>query len=164
MFRWLLSMSNETVLFNIFRILGVCMGLLYIQGLFVLELVTYTFMPDPSKGLKPMNVYSLAEKKALQDDLTGAIAEYEKVIAEAPDDLTARLRLAELCCENEDYKKAVMACETLLAREQRLDSTSLMNWARRSASLARSGRSIPDGGPGTTDGGAPDGEAEWPKT
>lgn len=122
MFRWLGSMSNETVLINILKILVVCTCLLYIQSLFVLELITCTFMPDPSKGLTLMNVYSLAEKKALQDDLAGAIAEYEKVIAEEPEDITARLRLAELCCENAEYKKAVMAYEALLARAKRLDA------------------------------------------
>ncbi|RJP65265.1 MAG: hypothetical protein C4532_17875 [Candidatus Abyssobacteria bacterium SURF_17] len=95
--------------------------LLATQGPFVLELISQSIMPDPSKGLKLIKVYTEAERKAAQDDLPGAIAEYEKVIAEDPDDMTARFRLAELCYENEEYRKAAMSYEAILTRASRLD-------------------------------------------
>jgi tetratricopeptide (TPR) repeat protein len=100
-----------------------CGFLLGIQGPLVLELVSHLVLPDPSRGLKLIKVYSEAETKVVKDDLPGAILEYEKVIAEDPDDIVARFRLAELCCQNEEYRKAAMGYEAILARKKLLSTS-----------------------------------------
>jgi tetratricopeptide (TPR) repeat protein len=115
---WLRPMQNPFMQFFAALLLGL---LLATQGPLVVELISQAVMPDPSKGLKLIKVYTEAEKRVVQDDLPGAIEEYEKVIAEDPDDVTARFRLAELCYQNEEYRKAAMAYEALLAREKGLD-------------------------------------------
>lgn len=94
--------------------------LLMTQGPLVVELISQALLPDPSKGLKLVKVYSEAEKKVAQDDLPGAILEYEKVIAKDPEDIVARFRLADLCHQNEDYRKAALAYESIIARKQQL--------------------------------------------
>jgi tetratricopeptide (TPR) repeat protein len=48
------------------------------------------------------------------EDLPGAITQYERIIAEDPGELSARFRLAELCSENEDYRKAAGVYENIL--------------------------------------------------
>ncbi len=111
-----LAMSVTTILYVI-----VLVFLLVLQGPLVAELVSQSVIPDASRGLKLIKVYTEAERRVAQDDLAGAIVEYEKVIAQDPDDVTARFRLAELCYQNEEYRKAAMAYETLLAREKELD-------------------------------------------
>jgi len=87
---------------------------LALQGPLVLEMISLTVIPDPSKGLKPLKVHTEAEKKVVEDDLPGAIAEYERIITEDPEDYDARFRLAELCCENQEYRKAATVYEEVL--------------------------------------------------
>jgi lipopolysaccharide biosynthesis regulator YciM len=89
-------------------------------GALAAETIVETFMPDRSRGLRLMRFYTEAEKKVIEDDLPGAIEEYEKVIAEDPDDMRARLRMAELCGEAEQYNKAVATYEAILARSEKL--------------------------------------------
>lgn len=84
------------------------------------ELFTVTFFPDPSKGLKLLKVHSEAEKKVIDDDIPGAIEEYEKIIAGDPADIAARLRMADLCNEAKQYEKAAAAYEVLAKKPQGL--------------------------------------------
>ncbi len=84
------------------------------QGPLIVELLSLAAIPDPSKGLKPLKVHTDAERKVVEDDLPGAIAEYERIIAEDPEDIEARFRLAELCCEDEQYPKATAVYKALL--------------------------------------------------
>ncbi len=81
----------------------------------VIELVTQTFLPDRSKGLKLIKVHTEAERKVIEDDLPGAITEYERIVAGDPDDLDAFYRLAEICCENQDYARAAKAYHAIVA-------------------------------------------------
>lgn len=94
--------------------------LLGTQAPLLATLISYAAIGDPSRGLKILKDYSLAEKKVVEDDLAGAITEYEKIIGEDPDDKPARFRLAELYCENGEYHKAAKAYETLLKEANRL--------------------------------------------
>ncbi|UCD59000.1 MAG: hypothetical protein JSV16_07830 [Candidatus Hydrogenedentota bacterium] len=115
---WLSKLQSPFSLF----FAAICLALLLaLQGPLVLGLMSQTVMPDPSKGLKLIKVYTEAEGKVAQDDLAGAITEYEKVIVENPDDVAARFRLAELCCENREYRKGAMVYEALLAHADKLD-------------------------------------------
>jgi tetratricopeptide (TPR) repeat protein len=84
------------------------------------ELIKITVMPDPSKGLKLLKVHSEAERKVVEDDLPGAIEEYEKVLAKDSSDIAARLRMADLCNEAKQYEKAAAAYEVLLRKPQGL--------------------------------------------
>jgi len=93
--------------------------LLALQAPLFVELIT--LIPDRSKGLKLLKVHTEAEKKVNQDDLPGAIEEYEKTIAADPLDFDARLRLAELCCENKQYQKAAAAYENFLKKADKLE-------------------------------------------
>ena len=90
-------------------------------GILGAELASQTFLPDPSKGLKLLRVYSAAEKKVAEDDLPGAIAEYEAVIARHPNDIAARLRMADLCHEAKRYERAAAAYEKLIRKPQGLN-------------------------------------------
>ncbi len=115
---WVTKLDNPFHMF--FAVL--LLALIFLsQGPLLSELISQSVLPDPSKGLKLIKDYSEAERKVAQDDYTGAILEYEKVIAKTPDDTVARFRLAELCYENEDYRKAAMAYEALVARARQLD-------------------------------------------
>jgi len=105
---------------SLFAVVGLAL-LLALEGPLVLEIVTQSILPDHSKGLKLIEVHSEAERKVAQDDLPGAITEYERVILENPVDITARFRLAELCYENQEYRRAANAYEALLAYAERLD-------------------------------------------
>jgi len=105
---------------SMFAVVGLAL-LLALEAPLVVELVSQSVMPDPSKGLKLIEVHTEAERKVAEDDLPGAIAEYEKVIAENPVDVVARFRLAELCYEDHKYHKAVTAYEALLSYTQKLD-------------------------------------------
>jgi len=84
------------------------------------ELVKLAILPDPSRGLKLLRVHSDAEKKVAQDDLPGAIEEYEKVLAKRPSDIAARLRMADLCNEAKQYEKAASAYEVLVKKPKGL--------------------------------------------
>ena len=95
--------------------------LLMMQGPLLIELITLAVMPDPSQGLKLLKVHTEAEKKVIQDDLPGAILEYESIIAEDPGDIEARFRLAELRYQNEEYRKSAAVYEALLGHSQELD-------------------------------------------
>ncbi len=85
------------------------------------ELLTLTIMPDPSKGLQLLKIHTEAEKLVNQDDLQGAIEEYERIVSDDPRDLDARLRMADLLCQVEEYGKAVSAYEALLEKSAELD-------------------------------------------
>jgi tetratricopeptide (TPR) repeat protein len=95
--------------------------LLMLQAPLLVELVTLAVMPDSSRGLKLLKVHTEAEKRVIQDDLPGAILEYESIIAEDPGDIEARFRLAELRYQNEEYRKSASAYEALLGHSQELD-------------------------------------------
>jgi tetratricopeptide (TPR) repeat protein len=95
--------------------------LLIPQGPLVMELITLTVLPDPSKGLKELKVHTEAERLVIEDDLPGAIAEYEKIIAADPKDTDARLRLGQLCSEVKDYPKAAAVYEALLKYADEID-------------------------------------------
>ena len=84
------------------------------------ELIKVAVMPDLSKGLKLLKVHTEAERKVSDDDLPGAIEEYEKVLAKDSSDVAARLRMADLCNEAKQYEKAVAAYEVLLKKPQGL--------------------------------------------
>ena len=85
------------------------------------ELASLALVPDPSKGLKLLKVYSAAEKKVAEDDLPGAIEEYEAVIARHPNDIAPRLRMADLCHEAKQYERAAAAYEKLAGKPQGLN-------------------------------------------
>lgn len=95
--------------------------LLMLQAPLLVELITLAVMPDSSRGLKVLKVHTEAEKKVIQDDLPGAILEYESIIAEDPGDIEARFRLAELRYQNKEYRKSASAYEALLEHKQELD-------------------------------------------
>jgi tetratricopeptide (TPR) repeat protein len=88
--------------------------LLASQSPLAAELVSQGAVPDGSKGLKLLNVHTSAERMVIEDDLPGAIAEFERIIENDPEDYPARFRMAEVCCQAEDYRKAVAAYEALL--------------------------------------------------
>jgi len=92
------------------------------QGPLVAELLTLTFWPDRSRGLKLLRSYSAAERKIIEGDLSGSIAEYESAIAEDPDDIEARLRLAETLFESKEFQKTVDAYEAVLNRAPKLSA------------------------------------------
>ncbi len=96
-------------------------ALIYPLSVLGSELAMVALIPDPSKGLKPLKVYSAAERKVSEDDLPGAIAEYELEIARDPKDVAARLRLADLCSEAKQYEKAVTAYEALAGKPRGLN-------------------------------------------
>jgi tetratricopeptide (TPR) repeat protein len=102
-------------------VMAIASLILFTQGPFILTLISSTFVPDASKGLKLLKTYSEAERNVAAEDLPGAISEYEKVIAEDPDDMTARFRLADLCYQSKDYPKAVEAYKTLATLKDKLD-------------------------------------------
>ena len=84
------------------------------------ELIKVAVMPDLSKGLKLLKVHTEAERKVADDDLPGAIEEYEKVLAKDSSDIAARLRMADLCNEAKQYEKAAAVFEILLKKPQGL--------------------------------------------
>jgi tetratricopeptide (TPR) repeat protein len=84
------------------------------------ELLKIAVMPDLSKGLKLLKVHTAAERKVAEDDLPGAIEEYEKVLAKNSSDIAARLRMADLCNEAKQYEKAAAAYEILVKKPQGL--------------------------------------------
>lgn len=85
-----------------------------IQLPLIAELIARASLPDPSRGLKVLRVHTEPEKMVAEENLPGAIKEYEKIIEKDPKDLEARFRLAELCAENKEYKRSVNAYEALL--------------------------------------------------
>lgn len=96
--------------------------ILALQGPLMLELVTLALMGDRSAGLKLLKSYSMAERNIIEDDLSGSIAEYESAVAEDPDDVEARLRLAEVSFQNAEYRKTVEAYEAALHRGKKLSA------------------------------------------
>jgi tetratricopeptide (TPR) repeat protein len=94
--------------------------ILAMQARLVADLLILTFAPDRSDGLKVIKSYSMAERKIIQDDLGGSIAEYKRAIAEDPDDVEARLRLAEVLFENADYRMSVETYDEVLQRQRTL--------------------------------------------
>ena len=97
--------------------------LLGTQAPLLIELIIIMLaaVSDRSGGLKLLKVHTEAEKKVVQDDLPGAILEYESIIAEDPGDIEARFRLAELRYQNKEYHKSAAAYEALLGYVQELD-------------------------------------------
>ena len=114
-----ISSSSEAMFGALFHIM--LLGLLLaLQAPLVIELVSQLVVPDPSRGLKLMKSYSEAETRVAAEDLTGAIKEYEKVLSKDSGDVTARLRLAELRCQNGEYRRAAADYEALLAHPKKL--------------------------------------------
>lgn len=107
---------DATMIFHILFLILLILPL----GALGAELLTLDFMPDPSRGLKLLRVHTEAEKKVAQDDLPGAIEEYEKMIANNSDDIAARLRMAELCIEIKQYERAAAAYEATLKKAPKL--------------------------------------------
>jgi tetratricopeptide (TPR) repeat protein len=97
----------------------------------IVDLLILTFTPDRSDGLKLIKSYSKAERKIIEDDLGGSVAEYEHAVTEDPDDVEARLRLAEVLFKNADHEKSAEAYEEVLQRERKLSAE------RRSLILTR---------------------------
>ena len=104
-------MGIGTIFHVIFLVL-----LLALHGPLVAELMTLAVMPDASRGLKLLKIHTEAERKVVDDDLPGAIEEYERIIAEDPADTAARFRLAELCYQNEEHRRAARAYEDILQK------------------------------------------------
>ena len=50
--------------------------------------------------------YDLAEKFTSEGRYSEAIAEYEKAIEEDPEDVNARLFIADVCCKTDQYEQA----------------------------------------------------------
>ncbi len=99
------------------------LGLIFAtQAFHISELFVLTFAPDRSDGLKVIKTYSIVERKIIEDDLRGSIAEYEGAVADDPGDIEARLRLAEMLFRNEDYEKCGETYEDVLKRERRLSA------------------------------------------
>jgi tetratricopeptide (TPR) repeat protein len=90
-------------------------------GILGAELAAQALVPDSSKGLKLLKVNSAAERKVAEDDLPGAIAEYESALAKDPNDVAARLRMADLCQEAKEYEKAATAYEALAGKPRGLN-------------------------------------------
>jgi tetratricopeptide (TPR) repeat protein len=86
----------------------------------LVALITHTILPDRSKGLRLLKAHSEAEKKVIEDDLPGAIAEYEMVIAEDPENIEARIRLADLLYQSGEHLKSAGAYEALLKRSDKI--------------------------------------------
>ena len=110
---WLKDMGDAGGLF----IAAITLALILMtQGPLLFETITQSFVPNSSSGLKLLKVHTEAEKKVIEDDLPGAIAEYESIVAKDPEDLDALYRLAEICCQNHDYAKAAKAYHAIVAR------------------------------------------------
>lgn len=108
---WLEDMGDAGGLF----VAAIALALILMtQGPLLFETITQSFVPNSSSGLKLLKVHTEAEKKVIEDDLPGAITEYESIVAEDPDDLDAVYRLAEICCENQDYVKAAKAYHAIV--------------------------------------------------
>lgn len=117
----LLCFKDANDVFSALLAVAVSALTLATQGPFVLELVSKSLIPNPSKGLKLIKVHSEAERMVAGDDLPGAIAEYERLTAEDPDDIAARFRLADLCYQNKDYPKTIEVYKALVAHKGKLD-------------------------------------------
>jgi tetratricopeptide (TPR) repeat protein len=96
--------------------------LLALQAPLLAELIT--LIPDRSRGLKVLKVHSEAERRVNDDDLPGAIEEFDRIIAEDPHDLEARFRLAEICCRSNEYRRAATTYEALLKSAKKLEISS----------------------------------------
>ncbi|RJP23010.1 MAG: hypothetical protein C4520_07120 [Candidatus Abyssobacteria bacterium SURF_5] len=95
--------------------------ILMTQGPLLFELISLGVMPNPARDLKVIKSYAKAERKVAEEDVAGAIAEYEIVIADDPHDVTARFRLADLRYQAGDYRKAVEAYAEIAALTEKLD-------------------------------------------
>lgn len=104
---------------TLFEIVFLCF-LFGLQTPLALELLALTIVPVPGKGLKLLKVHSAAERKVIEDDIPGAIAEYERIVADDPKDFPAQYRLAELFCENKEYEKAAKAYRRFVSRGSEL--------------------------------------------
>lgn len=123
-FLWFVFKWLDRTTFNPFLMLALLFFLPMLEGPLVFDLVSQALTPDPSRGMKLLKAYSAAEGKLSQNDLNGAIAEYEKVLAKDPKDTTARLRLADLYLQKKDYLKAAATYETLLAHTRKASKGS----------------------------------------
>ena len=61
--------------------------------------------------------YDIAEKLRTEGHYAEAVAEYEKAIEEDPDDVNARILLADTYCKMEQYEQAARALLELLDRD-----------------------------------------------
>jgi tetratricopeptide (TPR) repeat protein len=120
--RWMsnLTLGTAAASFEAIRAFVTFSLLLALQGPMVAELITQMMMPDPSKGLKILEVHTEAERLVAQEDIPGAITEYEKIVEAEPEDALARCRLAELYFEVKAYKKAVAAYEAYLEHADKI--------------------------------------------
>lgn len=90
------------------------------QAPLLIELVTHTFLSGRSKGLKLLEVHSEAERLAAQDDLPDAIKEYERIIAQNPEDVDSQSRLADLLYQNGEYRKSAETYQGMLEHAHEL--------------------------------------------
>ncbi len=90
------------------------------QAPLVIALGTQLFSPRRSKGLKLLEVHSKAERLFIEDDLPGAIREYQRIIGANPEDRDSLSRLADLLYENGEFKKAAGAYGELLKHADEL--------------------------------------------
>ena len=95
--------------------------ILMTQGPLLFELLSRSFFSNSAGNLTLMKSYSIPERMVSEDDISGAIAEYEKLIREDPADIVARFRIADLYCRTTKYEKAVQAYETLVSLKGKLD-------------------------------------------
>jgi tetratricopeptide (TPR) repeat protein len=86
----------------------------------LLELIGQTVAALRTKNLKIIEVYSEAEALAAQNDLPGAIREYQRIVAEKPEDLDPLFRMADLMYQNGDHLKSAGAYQRILEHPQEL--------------------------------------------
>ncbi len=115
--RWMATHPGPTT-----KILVGCVGAILFgaQTPLLVALITHTFSFRGTGGLKLLEVHSRAEQLISEDDLPGAIAEYEDILTQTPDDLDVWILLADLLYKNGEHRRSAGAYEVVLNQSQDL--------------------------------------------
>jgi tetratricopeptide (TPR) repeat protein len=115
MFVLLLKGFKGSPLTLVLIVIGLCglMAALYAPFLANLLGTSVTDFIYPTGGGE-VKSYDIAEKLTVEERYTEAIAEYERVIGEDPEDVVPRVRLADVHCRTKRYDLAVQALNEAL--------------------------------------------------
>jgi hypothetical protein len=115
MFVLLLKGFKGSPLTLVLIVIGLCglMAALYAPFLANLLGTSVTDFIYPTGGGE-VKSYDIAEKLTVEGRYTEAVAEYERVIEEDPEDVTARVRVADIHCRTNQYDLAAQALNEAL--------------------------------------------------
>lgn len=96
-------------------VIGVCglMAALYSPFLANLIGTSFTDFIYPT-GAGEVKSYDIAEKLTVEGCYTEAVAEYERFIEDDPEDVTPRIRIAEIYCKTGQFDSAAQALDSAL--------------------------------------------------